>query len=203
MTTPPLLADVSNLAVVPQGASGSTAYTYGIVGIDANGKRSEVDLDVEASGNATLDETNFNRMTWTDITGYVSYDIYRTASAGTPSTTGLIGNVLAGVQTFDDTGLAATTETANATNTTGIGAEIPQNHFARSIDVPITGIGTATYQVQGSYGGVPRVWLDEGSALTADGVVVVSRRYGQLRIKCTAFTNGTPEAFCSGDTESY
>jgi len=199
MTTPPLLADVAALTVVPQGASGSTGYTYGIVGVTAEGRKSLVVTDVEAAGNAVLDETNFNRMTWSDIAGYVRYELWRIASAGTPSDTGLIGTVLAGVETFDDTGLEATAGTASAVNETGIGSEVSQLHYEGSVDVAIQNIGTGTYQVEGSYGGSPAVWWTEGAALTADGVVVVTRNYGKLRIRNTAFTSGTPQAFCAGE----
>lgn len=193
---PPLLADTATLAVVPQGTPGSTAYTYGLVGVDANGKKSLVETDVEASGNAVLDETNFNRMTWTDVAGYISYEIWRIASAGTPATTGLIGTVLATVQTFDDTGLAAVAGTASAANTTGIGDEIALNHYNGDLSVSGEGVGTGTYQLEGTFGGI---WMNEGSALTAAGVLAVTRKYTKVRFRNTAFTSGSPQGYVGGD----
>jgi hypothetical protein len=201
MTTPSLIADVAALAVVPQGTPGSTGYTYGIVGVTPDGRKSLVVTDAEASGNAVLDETNFNRMTWTDVAGYESYELWRTVSAGDPSTVGLIGTVLAGVQTFDDTGLVAVAGTANADNNTDLGTEVSLGHYSGDVNVAIGSIGTGTYQVEGSYGGIPAKWFTEGTALTADGVVVVTRKYSKLRINNTAYTTGAPQAFVAGDVD--
>ena len=203
MSSPPLLADLASLTVVPQGASGAVSYTYGIVGVTAEGRKSLVVTDVEASGNATLDDTNFNRMTWTDVAGYVSYELHRTASAGDPASTGLIGTVAAGVQTFDDTGLVGDGSTASAVNESGIGKETSMAHAEGQQDFVMQGIGTGTYQLEGTYGGVPNVWQNEGSAFTADGQIVVTKFYGKMRIRNTAFTSGTPEAFVAGDADGY
>lgn len=193
---PSPVADITTLAVVPQGTSGATSYTYGVVGVTADGRRSIVDTDVEASGNAVLDETNYNRLTWTDIAGYVSYEVWRTVSGGAPSSTGLLGLVLPGIQEFDDTGVHAKAGTPSAANDTHIGAEVRLQGFNGDLSVSAEGIGVGTYQLEGSFGGA---WHDEGAAITADGIVAVTTKYTKLRYRNTAFTSGTPVAYCGGD----
>jgi hypothetical protein len=61
-----------------------------------------------ANGAATLDGTDFNRVTWAAVEGAAKYNVYRSTAGGTPGTTGLIGTVsdLDTLQ-LDDTGLAA------------------------------------------------------------------------------------------------
>jgi hypothetical protein len=75
------------------GTPGANNYGYSVVAISAD-------------GHSTLDGTNFNRLTWVDNPDAFSYNIYRTFSDGTPSSLGFLGNVLQGVQQFDDTGIA-------------------------------------------------------------------------------------------------
>jgi len=195
---PSALADVSTLAVVPQGTSGGTSYTYGVVGVTADGRESIVDTDLEASGNAVLDATNFNRLTWTDIAGYVLYKLYRTISGGAPSSVGYIGEVLPGIQVFDDTGLHARVETPSAANDTQFGSEVHLQNYEGDLNVSAEGIGDGTYQLEGSYGGG---WLNEGTAITADGILVVTRKYIKVRFQNTAYTSGAPVAYVGGDTE--
>src|SRR5207237_4790558 len=56
---------------------------------------------------ATLNGTNYNVITWVNqAAATAGYDIYRTAAAGTPSTTGKIASVGAGVVTYNDQGAA-------------------------------------------------------------------------------------------------
>jgi hypothetical protein len=96
------------VATITQGGTaGVVKYSYAVAALNANGTTPATSSTQTSLGNATLTGTNFNTITWTAITGATSYNIYRTASAGTPATTGLIGNTAS--LTFNDTGLAATT----------------------------------------------------------------------------------------------
>ena len=106
--------------VITQGTAGSTSYTYAVTALDGFGETLASTGTTIATGNATLNTTSFNRITWTRVGGAVSYKVYRTASSGTPSTTGLIGTVAASVATMqlDDKALAASGSTP-AANTTG------------------------------------------------------------------------------------
>ncbi len=105
--------------VVTQGTAGSTSYTYAVTAFDGFGETTASTVRVIATGNATLTGANFNRITWTRVSGAVSYKVYRTTSGGTPATTGLIGTVGSNATLqLDDTGLAGS-GTTPAVNTTG------------------------------------------------------------------------------------
>jgi fibronectin-binding autotransporter adhesin len=93
------------------GTQGTAHYTYAIAAVNANGGSTlAANTTQTTTGNATLNGTNYNQITWTGVAGASSYNIYRTAvSGGSPSTVGLIGNVSAtSTLTFNDTGLAET-----------------------------------------------------------------------------------------------
>lgn len=62
--------------------------------------------------------------------------------------------------------------------------------------VYVASMGTATYQLQISVDG--STWVDEGSAVTAAGVVNVTKRAFWVRWNCTAWTSGTPTATIAG-----
>jgi len=66
----------TGLAVSPQGAAGSTTYGYRVAAVNANGDTLACSTATTATGNATLDATNFNRLTWTAVTGATSYKVY-------------------------------------------------------------------------------------------------------------------------------
>lgn len=106
--------------VTNQGTAGSTSYTYAVSATDGFGETLISSTTATATGNATLTGSNFNRITWSRVGGAVSYKVYRTASSGTPSSTGLIGTVAASSVTMqlDDTGLSASGSVPSA-NTTG------------------------------------------------------------------------------------
>lgn len=119
-------------SVNPVGVTGATSYSYQLVFRDLAGGAVTRNASVitVANGNATLNGSNFNRIQIGSSNfcaqGFSSVDIYRTASAGTPSTTGKIGNFpvtdctpLFISQTFDDTGLAGDGTAVPAANTTG------------------------------------------------------------------------------------
>lgn len=140
--------------ITPQGTAGTTAYGYKVEAITVNG---EIPLSPEgqtATGNATLSPTNHNRIEWATFNGATGYNIYRTAAAGTPATTGLIGTTTA--LFLADTGLTVT-------------GPIPQRMFG--ISHMSIGTGTPTtppfglnYQVGNSFQMDP---VASGGTLTA------------------------------------
>jgi hypothetical protein len=97
--------------VTPTGTTGATAYTYEVVAVNENGDTTPSATTSTATGNATLTGVNYNAIAWGSAVGARSYRVVRTASAGTPSTTGLIGTVTSPTVTFNDTGIAATVYT--------------------------------------------------------------------------------------------
>ena len=85
-----------------------------------------------ATGNATLNSTNYNTIAWTAVTGAYEYEVWRTAAGGTPSTTGLITTVASNVTTYNDQGAAG--NTANGMgfmNVDGSAAAVYSNVRAR------------------------------------------------------------------------
>jgi hypothetical protein len=70
-------AGTAGQSVVTVGAAGGTTYTYAVFGIDANGGvgASGGNFSV-ATGNAALNATNYNSLTWSAAAGAVGYAIY-------------------------------------------------------------------------------------------------------------------------------
>ena len=107
-------------------SDGATDYKYAITAIDVNGKHTIGSPVLDApAGHATLSATDQVMISWAAVSGAVSYNIYRTVSAGTPSTTGLIGTT--GALTFSDAGGAGDGATLPITNTTILATPVPVN----------------------------------------------------------------------------
>jgi parallel beta-helix repeat protein len=132
--------------VTTQGTAGSTGYTYAVTAYDGIGETLASTGTTIATGNATLNGTNFNRIVPVRVSGAVSYKIYRTASGGTPATTGLIGTLAGGASTFqfDDTGIAggAAVPAANTTGSASIAGNL--NVSGSSTLTGIVSLGTAS-----------------------------------------------------------
>jgi hypothetical protein len=105
--------------VTPQGTTGATAYSYKVVARNRDQRSIASSAGSTSTGNATLSSTNFNRVTWTAVTGATFYEIHRTASSGTPATTGIVAIVGAVLQ-LDDTGLTADSSTAPSAASGGV-----------------------------------------------------------------------------------
>lgn len=89
--------------VTPQGSSGSTAYSYRIGAFNATGETTGSTAGTTSSGNATLDSTNFNRVTWSSVSGATGYNIYGRKATGYGEV--YLGTVYGeSTTTFDDTG---------------------------------------------------------------------------------------------------
>lgn len=70
--------------------------------------------------------------------------------------------------------------------------------FFDGFTVYVSGMGTATYQLQISVDGTN--YHNEGSEVTANGVVNVTKAALWARWNCTAWTSGTPVARVAGFT---
>lgn len=102
-----------------EGTPGSTTVSYVLVWKAPNGETTEAGaLSTTTTSAATLDATNFNRLSWSAGPTGATAVIYRTVAPTTPATVGIIytGTAL----TVDDTGLAGGGETAPTTNGTGV-----------------------------------------------------------------------------------
>lgn len=101
------------------GTGGTSTYGYKVTALDGTGETLPSTERVITNGNAILDGTNYNTVSWTEVPGAVQYKVYRNTSNGSPATTGLVATVTGGANiTFNDTGIAAGVA-APAANTTG------------------------------------------------------------------------------------
>ena len=109
---------------------GTTHYSYQIRAVDANGGGVCSAVGTTVVGASVLSGPNTNQLEFaeanSETVGPDHYDIYRTASSGTPSSVGKIGSVTystdhVNVETlvFNDTGLAGDSTTCPSNNSTG------------------------------------------------------------------------------------
>jgi hypothetical protein len=71
ITSPP-----TGLAVTPQGATGAVTYSYRVTAVNAIGETQASAPVSIANGNATLNGTNYNAISWGAVTGATSYNVY-------------------------------------------------------------------------------------------------------------------------------
>jgi hypothetical protein len=149
----------TSVTVTPTGGS-ATAYSYKVAAVSANGTVSPLSTaGSTAAGAATLTTSAYNTITWTTAGDAVGFYIVRSASSGTPASTGTIGYVNSGSATsFVDTGIVA------YGNTT---ATQPIPTLAAGTTPTVTPQGTAAstnYSYKISAIGPNGVWGAEGSA---------------------------------------
>ncbi|MEO6513661.1 MAG: right-handed parallel beta-helix repeat-containing protein, partial [Candidatus Saccharimonadales bacterium] len=106
--------------LVKVGATGALTWGYKVSALDGFGETLASTETTLSNGVSPLTGSNYITINWVPIGGAVQYKVFRTTSGGTPATTGLIGTVAGNVQTFNDTGIAASGAVA-ASNTTGAG----------------------------------------------------------------------------------
>src|SRR5207253_8892908 len=109
----------TNLQLAPQGPPGTTTYYYKVLAFKNGGTHNTIVQQNTTTGAAILNGTNFNRITWNAVTGRDYYEVYRTASGGTPSSTGRLTGTGSGFTalTFDDTGIATNGSTPGSGTT--------------------------------------------------------------------------------------
>lgn len=106
------------------GATGTTAWGYAIVGVDAAGKRTLLSPSAAiANGAAVLNANDKVQVSWSAYPGIVSYEVHRTTAGGTPNTTGRIGTTA--LLTLTDTGLATLEATQPDPVHTGVHVVFP------------------------------------------------------------------------------
>jgi len=117
------LADPGALTITQTYSTGATTVTYVVVAKMADGSHSAGTSGTTTTSMADLSEGTFegNRITWAQVPGAISYDIYRTVSPTSPATTGKLANVAWNLVTaqYDDFGYAGDGTTPPATNTSG------------------------------------------------------------------------------------
>lgn len=134
---PATLSTPGSITVTPQGTAGAVTWTYKLVAVNATGTTEAGAASSTTTGNATLNGTNYNRLTWTAVTDATGYWIYRTAVGTSPTTTGRIAT-LGAVTTYDDQGTAGDSTTAPTANSSGLTS--PFWSSAELIGLEIAGI---------------------------------------------------------------
>jgi hypothetical protein len=138
------------------GSAGTTSYSYVVCAVTSGGQVCSA-VATTALGAATLNTTNYNEIQSNGTAGALKYCFYRTASAGTPNTTGLIKCIPAASFPLAKLGYTA--------NTFGTSA----GYFVD--DKGLAGDGT-TPQVGNTTGQLNLANLGKGNPLTTDGTSI-------------------------------
>lgn len=103
------------------GTAGSTTYGYKVVATLGTSVTAASGEGVTLTGQATLDDDNYNIVTWPAVTNAGGYKVYRTTgnSAAGVTPPRLIATLPSTTLSFNDTGEDGTSETPSASNTTG------------------------------------------------------------------------------------
>ena len=160
--------------ITKTGVAGGTTYTYKVTAFDGVGETAASAPGSIGTANAILSGANFNTITWVQIPGTISYKVYRTASGGTPASTGLIGTVPNNIISFNDTGIVAGAA-APAVNTTGGGM------FAGAL--------------QGSSGTLTGGTLTLGTASASSGSIVFNNAAGANTVTIQAPASNPASSF--------
>lgn len=118
---PASLSSPGAITVTPQGTPGVKTYTYKLVAVNASGTTEGGAASSTTTGAAVLNGTNYNRLSWTAVSGATGYWIFRTVNGTTssPATTGRIG-VVGAITTFDDQGALGDSSSVPTSNTSGL-----------------------------------------------------------------------------------
>lgn len=99
------------------GTPGAKTISYRVSANNAAGETLASAAVTVTTAAAALDATHYVALSWGPVSNATSYNVYRSATDGTPSTTGRIGTT--GHLTFSDTGIAASGSLPTE-NTTGL-----------------------------------------------------------------------------------
>jgi hypothetical protein len=137
------LATPSAPTVAPGGIAGTTTYGYVCAAIDRNGALTAASpAGTTTTGNATLSPSNYNQISVPAGSGAVAYAWWRTASGGSPTTTGFIGTT--GGTTIYDSGLPVLTPPA------GIPASPPASATGGVLLTTVSAIAGTTITLSGN-----------------------------------------------------
>lgn len=82
ITTFSAITTPTGLAVAAQGTTGSEPYSYRVSAFNDQGETIACSSVSIANGNATLNATNYNRVTWTAVSGATGYNIWGRTATG-------------------------------------------------------------------------------------------------------------------------
>lgn len=136
------IGNPTTLTVTPTGTTGTQRWDYRVVAKDAQGNTTLSFFQSTTTGNATLNGTNYNALSWTAVAGPgVTYDVYRLHyTGGSPTTDGSIALGITATS-FNDQGGAASAYTLPTHNSTA------EAYFGSAVGVgttaPVGGVHVA------------------------------------------------------------
>lgn len=101
--------------VTAEGTTGSVNWQYVLTALNTRGETQASGIGATGTGVVTLSVDNYNRVTWSAVSGATTYNLYR--REGSSGTFKLIASGLTGTS-HDDTGTAVSTTTPPVSNTT-------------------------------------------------------------------------------------
>lgn len=181
--------------VTPTGTPGSTVAIYKIAATTQDGRDTiPSDAGSTATGNATLNSSNYNALSWSAVTGAASYQVLKW--------NGTVWQKIAGgitTTTYNDQGAAGS---AYVLSTTNPGGEVTGQKLTLIGDIANTGgryTGTAL-----STPGTPTVTPTGGTGATSYSYVIVGvTADGRDSLESTAGTTTTGLAFASLTQSAY
>lgn len=191
----------------------ATTWSYKVVAKDTNGAPTAASAaGTTTTGASTLDATHFNTITWTALQNAASYDIYRTAVGSSPSSTGKIGNVAAGVAaTLKDTGLAGDSSSAPTVNVTGlltpgnVAFTVASSHVNGSTanndfmgTITLAGGSSGSYNFARAWTVAPNCIATANFDTTSSGIYWVTTSQTAVTINSKSAATGSYTYQCSG-----
>lgn len=179
MTTP------TGLGVTPQGTTGTTTYSYRVSAINDVGETLACVSVATTTGNATLSATNFNRLSWTAVTGATGYNIWGRKATGLGETymATVYGLVTYDDQGGDDPSLSLIPPEANTT--TGVKGTMAEFAISR-----IFTAGDPSYPSRLSFGGTGTNTGNFSGSSVGGGSVDVFRNDGAIIRAIKPFQGG-------------
>lgn len=176
-------------SITQGGTSGATSYSYTVTAVNAAGETMASAVFTTATGNATLTSLNDNIISWSSVTGAVSYNVYRTASGGTPSSTGKINSSAVLTTTFNDTGLSAS----------GASPTLNGSGWETAICNLLDSSGTAVMQLVAKFGGSNGNLFTAQVSNASDGV---ANHFNLVVTWSNAVTGSTAETYANLQTQA-
>jgi hypothetical protein len=175
------------------GTTGATTYTYSIVGYNAVGNTVGSATTSIANGNASLNSTNYNQITFSSLAGITKYCIWRTVGGATLGNigcvsalatlstssydTGFAANSSDNIYIFKDTGLTGDAAALPTLDSTG-GFQLTSIIFA---NLPASSNGTLYYCSDCKNVGTDGATFDSVAANAGTGTTVL-RENGAWRV---------------------
>lgn len=113
----------TDVVVGQAGTAGATTYSYVVTATDSSGETLESNTATISTGNASLDLSNYNTITWEPVFGATGYVVYRTVGP----TTGKVGTTTAPTVTLNDVGIVDASSSAPSSDSTATTVE--QRHI--------------------------------------------------------------------------